>query len=393
MNHRTKRPYETKTARKSGALVFSIAILALLATLIVIVSMTISSLLSPAIKIMVQNVPQSTPEIASTPTRFPTVTPTPSPLPSATPMAIKTKVQLTGITHQWQKWNNCGPATITMNMSYFGYTKTQLEAAKFLKPNQDDKNVSPDELAAYSRNNGLMALVRRGGTIELLKTFLNHDLPVLVETWFNHDGDEMGHYRLITGYDDDTRQFTTFDSYNGPNVKISYESLETNWRVFNHLYVIIYPPKQTDSVTAIIKTDMVETAMYERLRTIAQAEIDANPQDAIAYFNLGEDLTRLGEMAAAVQAFDQARHIGLHWRRWWYQFTPLEAYYAVGRYQEVIDLSQATLKGTGGHEESYYYLGLALQASGQAGATKNFQAAVAYNPSFAPAVEALEREN
>ena len=63
-----------------------------------------------------------------------------------------------------------------------------------------------------------------------------------------------------------------------------------------------------------------------------------------------------------------------------------EAYLAVGRYQEVIDLSSATLRATGGLEELYYYRGLALQATGQPDAANdNFRAALDYNPNFAAA--------
>jgi tetratricopeptide (TPR) repeat protein len=77
-------------------------------------------------------------------------------------------------------------------------------------------------------------------------------------------------------------------------------------------------------------------------------------------------------------------------RQLWCQFTPFEAYYAAGRYQDVLDLTNATLKGTGGLEEAYYYRGLALQSTGQPGAKEDFEAALAYNPLFAPARQALD---
>jgi hypothetical protein len=77
---------------------------------------------------------------------------------SAAPLAPR--VALTGITHQWQTWNNCGPSTITMNLSYYGRPETQVESAQFLKPNQEDKNVSPEELAAYARSLGFEAVTR-----------------------------------------------------------------------------------------------------------------------------------------------------------------------------------------------------------------------------------------
>jgi tetratricopeptide (TPR) repeat protein len=307
----------------------------------------------------------------------------------ATPLPINNNVQLNGFTHQWQTWNNCGPATVTMYMGYFGQPETQVEAAQALKPNRDDKNVSPHELAAYARTTGLEATVRQGGTIEQLKRFLSNGLPVMAETWLIHDGDGLGHYRLLTGYDDTAREFNTFDSLNGANYKVSYEQFDTDWRVFNRLYIIVYPSTQVNTVRSIIGEDVNNSTMYEKILAKAQAEAEADPDDAIAFFNQGEALTRLGRPQEAVVAFDQARRLGLHWRRLWYQFTPYEAYYTVGRYQDVLDLTEATLEGTGGLEEAYYYHGLVLYATGQSGADIDFQAALEYNPLFTPAAEAL----
>jgi len=55
-----------------------------------------------------------------------------------------------------------------------------------------------------------------------------------------------------------------------------------------------------------------------------------------------------------------------------------------------LDLAEATLKGSGGLEEAYYYKGLALRALGQPGAEQEFQAALDYNPNFAAAAEAMQ---
>ena len=323
------------------------------------------------------------------PAATPTAVPSPT-TPPVEPAPLPERVQLDGIIHQWQTWNNCGPATVTMNMSYFGRSETQAEAALFLKPNRDDKNVSPHEIAAYVRETtGLEALVRRGGSIDQLKQLLSYDLPVLAGTWLVHDGDGLGHYRLLIGYDDTTGQFDTFDSLNGPNFKVSYQQFDEDWRVFNRVYVILFPPEQAQIVESILGEGKDDTAMYQQLLATARSDTSASPNDAIAYFNQGEALTYLGQYDEAVTAFDQARQLGLHWRRLWYQFTPFEAYYAIGRYQDVLDLATATIKTTGGLEEAYYYHGLALHATGQPGAEKDFQAALDYNPNFKPAAEAL----
>jgi hypothetical protein len=53
---------------------------------------------------------------------LPTVTPVPvAVMPEASlPAELPSTVQLTGLNHAWQTWNNCGPATLAMNLSYYG---------------------------------------------------------------------------------------------------------------------------------------------------------------------------------------------------------------------------------------------------------------------------------
>lgn len=439
-NHpRPRRPYQKKTVSKGGALIFGMGLGAMLATMAVMIGVilpdistyldnlsyrartyyrklvphpeylptpapTVSAPLAPAQADTGQgglNLPPVPGEAASNEVIPAAINAaedhvtledtllTPTPEPGVTLLPAPASIQLSNFAHQWQTWNNCGPATITMYMSYFGRTETQVEAAQFLKPNRDDKNVSPHELAAYVRTLGLEATVRQGGTVDQLKRFLSNNFPVMAETWLIHDGDGLGHYRLITGYDDATGQFNTFDSLSGPDYKVSYEQFDADWRVFNRLYIVVYRPEQAETVMALIGDDIDDTVMYERILAQAQAETEANPNDAIALFNQGEALTRLSRFQEAVVAFDRARQVGLHWRRLWYQFTPFEAYYAVGRYQDVLDLTKATLEGTGGLEEAYYYHGLALRATGQPGIKEDLEAALDYNPHFTLAAEML----
>lgn len=435
MQTRVRRPYEKKLISKGGALIFGLGLGALLATAAIGVALAMPTLsphldnlvyrartyyrklmphpeylptpvptavaagLIPAAPVQAQSTePTPTATLLPTSTPIPIATslteqvavPSPSPTPSVALQSVGSSVQLSGINHQWQTWNNCGPATVTMNLSYFSRPQLQADAAPFLKPNRDDKNVNPEELAAYARTTGLEALVRRGGSIEQLKLLLSNNLPVLAETWLVHEDDGLGHYRLVTGFDDAAGQFNTFDSLNGPDFKVTYEQFDSDWRVFNRTYVLVYPLEQAETVAAIIGPDMDDAVLDERLATEAKAEAEANPNDAIAFFNQGDALTRLGRFQEAVAAFDRARQLGLHWRRLWYQFTPFEAYYAAGRYQDVLDLTEATIKGSGGLEEAYYYKGLALQALGQPGAEQEFQAALDYNPNFAAAAEAMQ---
>jgi tetratricopeptide (TPR) repeat protein len=276
-----------------------------------------------------------------------------------------------------------------MAMSHFGRPETQVEAAQLLKPNPDDKNVSPDELVAYVRSVGLQADYRVAGDLDRLKTLLANGVPVVVETWYTpHPNDGMGHYRLLTSYDDVAGRFTAYDSYEPPglNVALPYGPLDADWRVFNRTYVPVYAPAQAPLVAAILGSDVDDAAMWERALGVAQQEVAARPDDAFGWFNVGASLVGLHRTGEAVPAFDRARALKLPWRMLWYQFQPFEAYLAEGRPGDVLTLTAANLQLTNGLEESHYYRGRALQAQGQTAAARaEYQAALRDNPRYAPA--------
>jgi hypothetical protein len=109
---------------------------------------------------------------------LPTVTPTPRvqeevpllPPPTATPLPYAPAapaVELTGLQHVWQTWNNCGPATLSIQLSYFGRPLGQETIGAALRTNPDDKNVNPEELAAFAHSQGFLATVLVNGSADL----------------------------------------------------------------------------------------------------------------------------------------------------------------------------------------------------------------------------------
>jgi tetratricopeptide (TPR) repeat protein len=347
--------------------------------------------------------PTDTPTNTPTPqpTDQPTITPSPTPTPTPTPPASFT---LTGLRHEHQGWNNCGPTTLGMALSYWGRSETQYDIAPILKPDPEDKNVSLWEMEAYTRDLGLNAIVRAGGSPERLKALMRAGFPIIVETWYVRDArDQLGHYRLVMGYDDTMQEFLTYDSLHGPDVTIGYQEMDELWRVFNRIYLVIYAPEQWDALAAVLGPDVDDAGMYERALETAYYEAANPPASCVAYadcsdwvtfswFNVGTSLTSLGRHAEAATAYDEARQLGLHFRMLWYQFGPYESYYAVGRYEDVIALTSATLATTNNLEESYYWRGMARWAQGDAdGARSDLNTALHYHEGWQPAVEALEK--
>jgi hypothetical protein len=334
------------------------------------------------------------------PTTAPTATPTTAPSPAPVHQLQAPAVELTGLAHVWQTWNNCGPATLSMGLSYFGSDLDQAEIGAVLRTHRDDKNVSPEELAGFARSQGLQSIVRANGNDDLLRTLLSNNVPVLIETWAEPEpGDGLGHYRLLTGYDHAAREWIAYDSFISTGVdpkqpyrgiRIPYDQAARDWAVFNRVYVLIYTAQMDPLVRSILGPDFEEATMWQRALQTAEQAVQQRPDDAFAWFNLGTDLVVMGQLERAAAAYDQARAIGLPWRMLWYQFGPFAAYYGTERYEELIALSNATLNLTTQVEEIHYWRGLGLRETGDLeGAVAAFRSALELNPGYAPASDAL----
>ncbi|HYO88042.1 MAG TPA: C39 family peptidase [Candidatus Limnocylindrales bacterium] len=310
---------------------------------------------------------------------------------------------LFGVEHIYQDWNNCGPATLTMALTYYtDQTLDQHVAANWLKPNYEDKNVSPWQMAEYVNTQlggNLRLLVRQGGDLEQLKTLIANDFPVVIEEGYDPPGRDlgwMGHYLLMSGYDDNASTFLTQDSYEGPNYSYTYDHINEYWRHFNRIFLVLYPQEREAELMALLGSDADTQQNWANALTEARAEAVANPNDPFAWFNMGTSFVGLGMDAEAAVAYDQARNVGegLPWRMLWYQFGPFEAYLSVGRNQDVIDLAQANLNDGGGQyvEETFYYAALARAAMGETDrAILNLDGAISFNPNFTPARDAKAR--
>lgn len=301
---------------------------------------------------------------------------------------------LNGITHIYQGWNNCGPATLTMGLTYYGYPDDQYPAAQWLKPNSEDKNVSPWQMLEYvnSQVGGTVyALERQGGTLERLKQLIASNFVVLIEEGYDPPGENlgwMGHYLLISGYDDAAQQFTTQDSYKGPNMLYSYDHIAEFWEHFNHLYIVLYEKSREAELMTLLGSDADEYQNNYNALVQATQDAQADNRDPFAWFNVGTNYVALGDYEKAAAAYDIARNLGLPWRMMWYQFGPFEAYYQLGRYDDMLTLADANLNDGGGQyvEETFYYGGLAREGLGQNDrAMNNFNGALTFNSNFTPA--------
>ncbi|MGJ3237357.1 MAG: C39 family peptidase [Anaerolineae bacterium] len=313
-------------------------------------------------------------------------------------------VMLDGFSWIHQGVNRCSAAALTIHLSYYDDVTVETYnsfATQELNTWGADASVRIEEMAEAIQSRGLGAVVRRGGSIDLMKELIAAGFPVLVENSY-YEGDNLyrdwlSHNRVLVGYDDLQGVFFFQDPLlgypNGDLVTFEYENFDTRWRPFNRDYMVIYEPEDEDLLQVILGEDWDKTTNAENVLQIANDEIASGQTDGFAYFNQGWAYLQLEQYEEAATAFDTARNRGLPFRMLWYEFGPFEAYLAVERYQDVITLANIELANAGDSisiEEWFYYAGRAYEGLGNTQrALINYEVAVTRNNNFTAAAERI----
>lgn len=324
-----------------------------------------------------------------TPTPSPT-SPGPTPTPSPSPTSLPHSVQLPAPPFEFQSANNCGPATLSLYLQFYGWDGGQSTISDEIKPVNADKNVNVDELIYYVRNRAgwLNSSYRVGGDLELLRRFLAAGIPVMIEegfylqeSYWPNDDRWAGHYLLLTGYDEAREVFTVQDTFEGPDLEFSYARLDQGWEQFNRVYLLLYFPHQEEAVRAILGDHWDEDFNRQAALETAYAATQAEPENAYAWFNLGMNQVYFEQYQPAAQAFDVARSMGLPQRMLRYQFGPFFAYYHSGRTEDLMEIVDYALSITDESEEVMIWKGWGLHRQGDtAGAIQAFNTARDFNP-------------
>ena len=346
------------------------------------------------------------PIVQVTATAVPPPTATPEPVataipPTATLPPIPAQAMLTSPQYEKQTANNCGPAALTMMLRMFGWTGTQKDISDVIKPVNGDRNVNPEELAYWVRNYAgwLSIEYRVGGDLNTLKRLLAANYPVIIEGTTSLNPDDTGwpdddlwaaHYLLLTAYDDSTQTFTVQDTYHGPDQKVTYEKLLSEWKPFNYLYLIVYLPQQQDELQPILGSDWDADVNRQNALDSAQAATVNDPTDAFAWFNLGSNFVYFERYAEANSAYDKARELGLPQRMFRYQFGPFLANFHANRIDDLLSLTDYALQRTEMSEETWLWHGWALYRKGDTkGAVENWRKALSIRPGYEDAIYAL----
>ena len=356
----------------------------------------------PQPRLVINHLPTPTPApCRDTSCQTPSPTPLPSPTPTATPTPIPLPPGASVIPPDFEKQdqNNCGPATLSHYLRFYGWQGDQYSVSKVVKPDITDRNVNVDELVYYVRTKAgwLSADYRVGGDLELLKRFIASGLPIMIEEeskmdkiYWPNDDLWAGHYLLLTGYDDTRQIFITQDSWLGPNLNVGYTDLDKRWQTFNRVYIMVYPPEKANLVKTIVGASWDEATSRTNALRAAQKETIENPRNAFAWFNMGTNLLYFDQYSEAAQSYDTARQIGLPQRMLRYQFGPFIAYFKTNRNSDLLAIADYAMKITPNSEENLLWHGYALYREGKKEeAINDFQKALKANPFYTDAQYAI----
>ncbi len=287
-------------------------------------------------------------------------------------------------THAFQTFNNCGPASLSMLLSYSDINVSQYDLGMKLRPFQnpqgdnDDKSVTLDEMTEESKNYNLIPYHRPTGNLELLKLFIANDIPVVVRTWL-HPGEDIGHYRVVRGYDDATGEIIQDDSYENKDLRFSYDTFLELWQPFNYEFLVVIPKDKEELVKSILNDDVDEKTAWKKAYDIAQKESVKNPNDIYPIFNQSIALFHLENYEKSIKLFESVES-RLPARMLWYQTEPAEAYVKTHQYEKLFALTEQMLVSNRAFSEVYIMRGIAYKEQGNNEfAAQEFDKALLYN--------------
>lgn len=318
----------------------------------------------------------------------------PTPTPTLTPVLPLQKI-LPSDYHVYQTFNNCGPAALSMALSFYGISVSQQQLGLELRPYQnpsgdnDDKSVTLQELGMKAQSYNLIPYHRPNGTNELIKRFIALDIPVLTRTWLN-ENDDIGHFRVVKGYDDTRNIFVQDDSLQGRSLEYSYQQFDVLWEKFGYEYLVLVPPEKKLMAESIIGEDTDGMRAWTKAAEQIKIRLSADPDNIYEQFNLSVALYYSGDYQGSVLAFEAVED-RLPFRTLWYQIEPIHSYMAVGNYERVFAITDKILTNHNrAFSELYLLRGEIYRQQGNYVAARDeFTKAVQYNKNMTAASEAL----
>jgi uncharacterized protein YvpB len=295
--------------------------------------------------------------------------------------------------HTYQTFNNCGPATLSMALAWHGINVSQDVLAEKMRPWQhpegdnDDKTIFTYEFVDWAKKYGIEAVGRVNGDIEILKKFISNGFPVVVKTWLKR-GEDIGHFRFVTGYDEEKDLIYFDDSYDGPNKKMGYFDFLSLWQPFNYSYIVLYQKENEPLVREIVGQDWIEENAWKNALSRAEKENEIDPDNIYPIFNISTSSYHLVNNERSVKEYEKVES-RLPRRMLWYQIEPIRAYKELGNYDRVFEITDNILEN-GNHAFSELYIirgEIYLEQGKQEKAREQFDLALKYNKNLEKILE------
>jgi len=149
--------------------------------------------------------------------------------------------------HQWQTYNNCGPASVAIVLAYYGHWVTQ----------KDVNEVMPGGLANLEEYLSRYLLMARAYAVSSgspsrtpVRQLLANRIPVIVGQRLSVE-ENTGHFRVVRGYDDASGEFILDDPLLSPDLHIDYDTFSR--LSFRGNIVPVYPPDKDLLVKSLMK--------------------------------------------------------------------------------------------------------------------------------------------
>lgn len=159
--------------------------------------------------------------------------------------------------YQAQTYNNCGPASIAIILGHYDHWITQHKVNEQVPPGP-----SACMIADYMPQYGLKARVYESPpSTDPIRLLLANGIPVIANQLLESASD-IGHYRVIKGYDDTAREFISDDPLQkkGPDFRINYN-------VFARYstpgaFIPVYPPEMDRLVRSLMRDLRMTEVFY-----------------------------------------------------------------------------------------------------------------------------------
>lgn len=189
-----------------------------------------------------------------------------------TPTPLPVDALLGPLNHQAQIENNCGPASVAILLGLYDEWISQFQVneaglhefpspcqiARFIEAEygQDGRKlltINDQEQPLTARVFRLPSSVSRD-KLRPMKHLIASGMPIIVFQRLQSDS-EVGHYRVIHGYDDEAGVLIADDPFLGASYNIPYDSLSDYLFELSvsHLFIPVYPLSRDEEVKAVMR--------------------------------------------------------------------------------------------------------------------------------------------